>query len=508
MKTLERQIADYSALVEESNGPISVSELATQTATPRSKRAPGFVWLAAAALAVVLLIGLIPFVFQSGEAPPATEPPAVTVPPTVTVPEAVEPTEVSFSFVWTEIEGPTGSLPPSGFTWSETDGYVGIDNGGGLNQPTDPGVEYRWTSPDGISWEQETRAVSESALGVFAGDLEALADLLSVLVPDPGDMILDAVPTFGPIKSTEGAIIQPIHLRLTVPWHEIYAWGGNEPEWNEDLVTWDPGSETITVKRNDRSTAAVLAIEQNDESARLIDLATNEVIGVLHGSEALPVEHLTTAAMHGQLRLGAYLHSEDGEEWTFHLSPWPEEDFYWGMPINPSPSGGFTANVKNETDSSTSTWRSSDGITWTEVGRLTFLDSIASYIDVNVYPFANRLRADVLISEDAGDGYGETVSWESANGIDWAPAKEAFGDAPHVETSKTNFGWVASTWLYEGGYALWVSPDGTDWTPIEVPEEANQLRDGLPWAGGAGEIIYVSHTDDEATTLWVGHLDR
>lgn len=504
-----KQVLDIDAQIREylnsTSEPLTATEVLQEAdqkpavlAPSRRRSAPGWL-IAVAAAIIVLLLGLITLLLPDDDQSPATN---STLPVTTTQPETVDSTpnssQSSLSFEWTEVEGPNGSLPPSGFTWSPTDGYVGVDGGGGLNRPTESGIQYRWTSVDGLGWDQESGPVPNPPLSA-----DGLTEFLSSLVADPGDIRLNPAAVFDPIQSTEGVIIDVVHLRLKVPWHEWYEWDG-EGEWEESLVTWDSESETITLTRSDGTTAAVLAVQEDRDTASIIDVGSNEVKGVLRGSDDLPLDRLIAAARHGQLRLGAYLRSEDGATWSFHLSPWPEEDFFWGLPINPTQSGGFTATVSNDAEGSVSTWMSNDGISWVRQGSLEFLDSIDSYLDVHVYPFAGRLRADVLL-DDPTEGYGETVSWESSNGLDWTPSSEDFGNAPHVDTDQTNFGWVASTWLYEGGSALWISSDGRTWNRIETPASyQNRRLDGLWQAGGAGDVAYLSITTGTTTYLWIG----
>ena len=146
-----------------------------------------------------------------------------------------------------------------------------------------------------------------------------------------------------------------------------------------------------------------------------------------------------------------------------------------------------------------STATSSTVVTTAPPTSLASLNYIDAYFDVDLWPFADRLRADVIMTET----YGDIRSWESTDGITWEPARSFEGG--QVETLETDFGWVAVTLLFEGGFGLWVSADGAEWERVATPEGFNQLREDGVWIADAGGLsIFLTIESESGSRTWVG----
>lgn len=204
---------------------------------------------------------------------------------------------------------------------------------------------------------------------------------------------------------------------------------------------------------------------------------------------------------------GLFVSPGQGEEnWQYVPGPWPGEDYFFGNPFAVVPEGGFIATVTDEAllgREGKTTYLSSDGVSWTDVGEPPFLSEVDGYVDVMMYPFAGRLRADVQLTERHGD----IAAWETTDGLTWRPSRQFEGGT--VETFATDFGWVAVTWLYEGGYGLWASADGEAWERLTPPDGFNELRiDGVWTPDAGGDAIYLTIESATDSRTWVGRFEE
>ncbi len=549
MPDLDTQIREY---FDATSSAVSVDEVVEAAEGWTAVRPVGGVlparpghrgWLVgiAAAVLVVLLLGLLPLLLGPSDGPVVTtpDPPTTTSLPstaTTTQAESVATTIVTMDVVasvvpglgtlrWERVSGDEDTLPQA-FN-------VERDTGGGF-------ISYEgtqvWRSDDGVAWSTEEIAAElrgyqwvfvqdgwASGSNGQAGDPRLYRDAGGSWVPVeleeprlPEISGLEWWRWFGLPLESDGVTLVQATARAEVPWGEAYGMfefdcGASEPCEQGPRGMWDAPSETLRLHHPaNGSVLAVLTMTVQDDTLTFTDVTTGATVHSVTGTERYPAsliaERLTSGG--GISHAGGWVSHQDGA-FVWVEFPWDDAE------VRTVPAGGFAAfefvwdwHSPTTPLVSTSVWTSPDGIEWTNRGEPPFADPEAQWISIK--QGLHELWASVVTGyegTESASGAELAFDWTSTDGVTWTQIVSPFPRL-HSREFETDFGFVATA-MPQSTHLFWVSTDRATWHQVEGPPGSHE-PDGAGYSGSsaAGDLLFVSVGDDAgARTLWIGRFD-
>ena len=491
---VKSQIADYFQYVDEEQGRVGVGSI-VEPVTPVLQLAPHRTrtWRRAALAAIAagvgtfVVIGVLLLADPFSGSDMAPLPPASPTPIEPTVPLVEEPPVA----------------PPEQTVTPET----GAPDPEVSNEPQveTPPVEPAGPVKASISW---TRL--EDATGALSGD---------------GDQFLQAITAGGP-----GFIAVGAECPVSCPWV-------SEGEWQEDFIGsapgWDSWTAAVWVSENG------LEWERVPHDEAVFGGAGDEImLDVVAGGPGLVAvgmtdEWLTGGDLGPGLTDGVIWTSADGLTWERV----PDPDGVFSGPgdqrIEAVIAGGpgliavgFSGGPDGFTGVEATVWVSADGLVWemAEITDSAIREGTTMHDVVAGGPGFVAVGVDYTVFEypDTRDAMAGAV-WVSADGRTWervSPYDPSFGGQPesHPDAYTVLGGdlFMYSVALYDGGLvagghgadrAIWISPNGHEWTRIPDDDPGWDARDGLQqpiraFVVDGDRLDHIGPTSDNRITVW------
>ena len=543
MPDLGTQLRDYmDHIVERADtGALPIRLEHNEKLPPGRTPRPGWVIAIAAAIIVLLLIGGSNALFNAlRSTPPADDDlPTTTaeVPDeqdatTTTTQVVAAPTtvdQVTVDVSASVVEG-LGTLRWERVAGDETTVPQGVEADSAGGYVFHEGTKV-WRSDDAVSWTSAEVAPQFAdyrwvwfkdgwAIGSDEDEghlYEAVGDdWVAVDLPDPQFPETSGVHWQNwvaiPIASGEGRLIDGTISGL-VSWGEEYGMfevecGEPEPCEMEPWAEWDPPSETFRILEPNRGASlAVLSFEVAGETVSFIDTVTGDVVHTVTGTPELPAARLLEGMQRGEGLVlgGGWVSVADG--------PWQWTDFPWQSHARPlAVQDGFVAyefvyDWLNQPEAplvSATTWKSADGIEWTDHGEPSFAGSTAEHMWVAAT--GEGVRATVVTGYDQSTGMELADVWESTDGLVWEAVDSPFPS--WSEEFETDFGHVVTA-MPQSTHLFWVSTDGSNWHEVLGPPGSHEPAGaGFAAAGAAGDILWTAVGENTGSrSLWIGRFE-